>query len=196
MIMAVDRIMAFVSAVLALLAGALIAVILALMVTDVMQRNMNGRSVAGAFEVITMMLVGVVFLGLAHAERTESTIKLTLVTSRLRPRAALATRLASNGLTLVMSGWLAWATWEAAQRSIERGEYQQGLLSIPIWPAKLVIALGFGVLTIEIALTMRRIWIRAREDQANPPALTETVEPSLGPRTSANTRLDEVRREH
>lgn len=165
-----DRLMAGVSATLALLSGTLLAAILAVMVADVARRNATGRSIAGAYEVITIMLVGVVFLGLAHAERTDSTIKLTLLTSRLPAPAALSLRLLSGGVSLATCAWLAVATVEAAQRSVERGELQQGLLSIPIWPAKVVIAAGFSVLAIELALSLRRTWLRSRAPASREPA--------------------------
>lgn len=167
MIAGFDRVMAVVSSVLALIAGALIAVILAVMVIDVTRRNVVGGSVAGAYEAITMMLVGVVFLGLAHAERTDTTIKLTLVTSRMPAPAAFVARCTASSLALVMCCWLCWATWGAAQRSIERGELQQGLLSLPTWPAKVVITLGFAVLAIEMVLSLRRTWLQARENRAD-----------------------------
>lgn len=165
MIQQFDRLMAVVSSTLALIAGGLIGVILAVMVTDVTRRNVTGGSVAGAYEVITMMLVGVIFLGLAYAERTDSNIKLTLVTSRLPARPAFVARVFSGLVALAMCSWLSWATWGSARLSIERGEFQQGLLSMPIWPAKLVIAIGFLVLTVETVLSLRRTWIRARSGE-------------------------------
>jgi len=134
-------------------------VILVVMVVDVVRRNMAGSSLAGAYEVVTIMLVGVVFLGLAHAERSDSNIKLTLVTSRLPPRVARRARFVGGSVSLLLCLVISWATIGAAHGSITRGEYQQGILSIPIWPSKAIIALGFVVLTIELVLSLRRTWI-------------------------------------
>lgn len=159
----IDRVAAALSAILALIAGVLIAVILAVMVTDVAMRNITGSSVAGAYEVLTMMLVGVIFLGLAYAERTDSNIKLTLVTGRLPAAPAKGARVIASLVALAMCAWISWATWNSALLSIDRGEFQQGLLSIPVWPAKLIIAIGFSVLTIEILLGLRRTWISPRD---------------------------------
>lgn len=162
-----DRAAARVSSALAMIAGILIAVILAVMVADVAMRNFTGSSVSGAYEVLTMMLVGVIFLGLAYAERTDSNIKLTLVTSRLPGTPAKIARIVSTIVAMLMCLWISWATWNSALLSIDRGEFQQGLLSIPIWPAKLIIAIGFTVLTLEIVLGLRRTWVSTLDSGAD-----------------------------
>ncbi|MGJ9413212.1 TRAP transporter small permease [Aeromicrobium sp. CF4.19] len=154
----IDRVVARLSAVSAVLACVLIGGILVVMVTDVARRNMTGGSLAGAYEVVTMMLVGVAFLGLAWAERSGSNIKLTLVTSRLPEAPARFARTIAAVLTVGICAWFTMATWDAATTSIERGEYSQGLLSIPLWPGKLVISLGFALLTAEFCMSLRRAW--------------------------------------
>ena len=180
-----DRFMARVSAALALLAGGLIAVILLVMVIDVACRNLAGSSLAGAYEVVTIMLVGVVFLGLAHAERSDSNIKLTLFTSRLPAAVAQKARLVGGSVSLLLCLVATWATISAAQGSIARGEYQQGILSIPIWPAKVIIALGFTVLAIELVLSLRRTWIspasRAGAAEQEAAGLVGATEPAPMP---------------
>lgn len=152
----VDAVAAGVAKVFALVAALLVGVVMVVVSIDVVSRNATGESVPGAFEVTTVLLVVIVFLGLAHAERTGATIKLTLFTDRLPRRAALVARTGSTAVTIAVALWFTYATWEAAGRSIERGESQIGLLNIPLWPARVAIVVGFVALSIELLLGLRR----------------------------------------
>ncbi|SFB13053.1 TRAP-type C4-dicarboxylate transport system, small permease component [Amycolatopsis marina] len=152
----IDAVAARVAKALALVAALLVGMVMVVVAVDVVGRNVTGSSVPGAFEITTVLLVVIVFLGLAHAERTGATIKLTLLTDRLPRRAALGTRVASAVITLAVALWFTYATLVAAGRSIDRGEAQVGLLNIPLWPARVAIVVGFAALSIEVLLGLRR----------------------------------------
>lgn len=134
----------------ALSAISLIAVAL-ILIFDVVHRNLTGRSVAGAFELIETIIVMIAFLGFMHAERTRTNVRMTLVTDRMSARLAEPARFAGSLVTLVVVAWFSYATWMTAIASTARGEFTQGLVAYPTWPAKIIVAVGFTALTLQVA---------------------------------------------
>ncbi len=68
----------------------------------------------------------------------------------------------------VLCGLVAWMTVETAQAALHSflvGEYRFGLLQMPIWPARLMIPLGLGVLFLELLVDGRDL-VRALIDNA------------------------------
>lgn len=108
-----------------------------------------GRPVAGAYELIETLLVGAIFLAIAAAQQNRAHISVDLVRSRLgiRGRAALAV------LSVIGSGaffaLVAHYGWSAFGRSWASGEFRQGLLAFPVWPARLVLALGASLMVLQ-----------------------------------------------
>ena len=75
---------------------------------------------------------------------------MTFITERLP--AAIARWLRAAGL-LAFALYAGWATVLSAARawdSFQSGEVRFGLIEIPQWPARLAIAIGFGLLFLEV----------------------------------------------
>jgi TRAP-type C4-dicarboxylate transport system permease small subunit len=155
------------SALLAMLAAVCTLVMMATMIADVVNRVLGNGSLAGAYEFAAMLLVMVVFLGFAYAERTETNVRVTLVTARLPAPVARVLRLVGGVVSTVVVVTFARATWDEALVSMERGEFTQGIVDFPVWPTKMVIALGFTFLTLECVLGLWRRWT-ARPEKMHP----------------------------
>lgn len=151
-----DRIVGLVSAVLAVVAALCTLAMMLVMVADVVARTTTGGSIPGAYEVTTTLLVMVVFLGIGYAERSGTNVRVSLATDRLPSRVAQAMRVLGGVVSLVVIVWFAYATWDAFSTSVERGEFSQGIVDFPLWPAKLVIAVGYTVLSLEVLLGIWR----------------------------------------
>lgn len=135
------------------LVAALAAGVMMLTVTlDVVRRSFQGRSVPGASELTVLLIVLIIFLGLAEAERTDTHVRMRLVTSRLSPRIAAVARTVALSLAVGMLLWFAYATGLRARQSFITGEYQFGLARFPIWPARMLIPVGFIAVALETAL--------------------------------------------
>lgn len=132
-------------------------------VTDVVRRQLTGRSIPGMIEMIETFMVIVVFLGLAHAEAVRVHVRMSLVTNALPFRAARWAKTCGMALCLAGSAWFAWAATLRAEESVVAGEVQPGLLRFPVWPARIIIAIGFVALVAEY---VARIW---EEWHAQPP---------------------------
>lgn len=127
-----------------------VLVIMALIVTDVLERKINGGSIAGANEYVEIILVLVVFLGLPEAQRQQKHISLDSVVSRIPAQGALRIRSVGLLLSLAVVAWMTWKTLSAGLVAFQIKEYRFGLTRVPTWPAKLAIPLGLGALGIEL----------------------------------------------
>jgi TRAP-type C4-dicarboxylate transport system permease small subunit len=152
---------------LALLSAAAAAVMMATVSLDVARRTASGRPIPGANELTVLLIVGVIFLGLAEAERTDTHVRMRLLTSRMPERLAAALRVAALGLAVAMLLWAAYATGVRAYRSYVSGEFLFGLARFPIWPARSLIPLGFLAVALETAL---RCWDALRCSLGRPPS--------------------------
>lgn len=122
---------------------------------DVFRREVTGRSIPGMIELIETFMVIVVFLGLAHAEAVGTHVRMSLVTNALPARVRRVVK--SFGMLACGLGatWFTWATAHRALQSLESGEVKPGLLRFPVWPARIVIAVGFAILIVEY---VARVW--------------------------------------
>ncbi|ALL79273.1 hypothetical protein AD006_28520 (plasmid) [Pseudonocardia sp. EC080610-09] len=147
----VDRLLDRLSRSLAALSAISLIVVALILVFDVVHRNVSGRSVAGAFELVETIVVMIAFLGIMHAERSRTNVRITFVTDRMPARIVAIARLTGAVVTLVVAAWFTVGTWTTAAASTARGEFTQGLVAYPTWPAKLIIAFGFTALTMQVA---------------------------------------------
>jgi TRAP-type C4-dicarboxylate transport system permease small subunit len=156
----IDAVVRRLSAALALVAAICGAFVMLLMSLDVINRMATGGSIRGAFEAVEMLLVLMVFLGIAYAERSGAHVRVRLMTAKMPPMVAEVTRLLGNLVALGIVAWMAYETVILAQRSVATGEFRMGLVSFPIWPGRVAVAVGLTLLTLELALTVGRSFER------------------------------------
>lgn len=140
--------------VLALIAVLCIVVMLVAIVADVTRRTLFGESVAGVVELAEVMMVAIVFLGLGFAERRGAHVSMTLLIRKLPPRAAAVVN--GLGLLLVVAvvGWMVYVTADRALVSFEDREFRFGLVRVPVWPARIAIAVGLVVYFLELVFRL------------------------------------------
>lgn len=143
-------------------------------VIDVTRRQVTGRSVPGMIELIETFLVVVVFLGLAHAEAVGVHVRMSLVTNILPAAARRVVKTAGMAACMVGSAWFCWSSIGRAISSTSAGEVRPGLLRFPVWPARIVIAVGFAVLVLEYAA---RIWEEWQGDSGPTPPVRDPSSP-------------------
>lgn len=161
------------SALLAMLAALCTLVMMGTMIADAANRVLGNGSLKGAYELAAMLLVMIVFLGFAYAERTETNVRVTLATSRMPHRVARVLRLVGGLVSTVVVALFARATWDQALVSLDRNEFTQGIVDFPVWPTKLIIAIGFTFLTVECLLGLWRRWTAPTEAELHPDLPTE-----------------------
>lgn len=136
--------------VLAFLAVLCIVIMLVAIVADVTRRTLAGESVAGVVELGEVMMVAIVFLGLGFAERRGAHVSMTLLIRKLPTRPAAIV----NGLGLLLVAfiiaWMVYVTGDRALDSLEAREYRFGLVRVPVYPARIAIAVGLAVYLLEL----------------------------------------------
>jgi TRAP-type C4-dicarboxylate transport system permease small subunit len=156
--------------VLALFSGILITGLMLLTTVDVIKRKVAGSGVGGAVEYTEVLLVLTVFAGMAAAEVNNAHIRVSVLVERLSPIRAAAFRSVGGVAVTLLLVWATVKTAGAAQRSFEIREFTYGLAAVPIWPAKLMVLIGLGALTLALAYrsfdgfrTLQRELVRHRQ---------------------------------
>lgn len=117
---------------------------------DAILRYLFNRPITGMLEGVELLLVFSVFLSLAGTQAAKGHIAVDIVLDRLhgRPRAVLEAFIAALGILLFAA--ITWASVGMAVRSVRMGEYSAGLIAFPIYPAKILVALGCLLLTLQL----------------------------------------------
>lgn len=142
------------SLVLAVVAASLTALIMLGLTIEVTLRSISGRGLLGMVELTESLLVGAVFLGLAHAERTGRHVSLGLVADRLPFRLSYALHAVAMTFVLALFVWIAYRSGVQAVESFDRGEVRPGIRNIVLWPARTVLLLGVVALILEVGVTV------------------------------------------
>lgn len=134
--------------VLAVLAALSTVTLMLAIAVDVVARNVFNQSIPGMIELSETSLVFAVFLGLALAGANNEHVKVTLFTDRLGPKTAHRLRFVAWALSSVTLVWLIYATALRAAHAVAEGESRMGLMSWPLWPARLAIPVGLAALLL------------------------------------------------
>lgn len=138
---------------LAALSGIAIVGLMLLTTADVIARKGFAAGVPAVIEVSEVALVAVVFLAITAAEFTGTHVRTPLVVERLPQRARPVARLVGLVPCVVFVALVVWGTGSEAVSSVMRGEFRFGIAFVPVWPAKVLIPIGF--LGLGLALVVR-----------------------------------------
>lgn len=134
----VDRILIFAAQI-------LLAAMMTLTFVSVIGRGFFNKTVPDGLLISEMLMVGMVFLPLAHVQAVGAHIEVTVLTDLFSRKVQEA--LVSVGLFLgiVAFGLMTWLGWTNAYESYLTGGYGfSSILYIPEWPVKMLIPLGLG----------------------------------------------------
>lgn len=155
----IDQRLASVERVLALLSGLAVFGLMLLAVVSVGGRNFFATPVPGYVDWIEQFMPLIAFLGISYTQREGGHIRMDMVVGQLRGRALYAFELITTLAMLVLMALLVWGTWAHFQRSFDfaaplwsRDSTMD--IGLPIWPAKLLAPVAFGVLTLRLSLQL------------------------------------------
>ena len=134
----------------------LLVVLTVLVVVEVAARFITGRSVPGTVEYVEVVMVAAIFLSLALAEKEGAHVRVTSVHDRLPVGVKEGTRALGAVVSVGFLTVMTCATAIRATNSLVSREFRFGIAEVPIWPARMAIALGTLVLTIEVIRTFMR----------------------------------------
>ncbi len=124
--------------------------------------------VPGARELTESTMVLIVFGALAYAQIRRSHIRVELLYLRAGPRGRAALDVAADLFALLFFGLLLWQAINEARFSWQFGEATDGLIRFPLFPARIILAVGTGLLVLQLLIDtvtdIRRIF-----DGSEPP---------------------------
>jgi TRAP-type C4-dicarboxylate transport system permease small subunit len=129
--------------------GMLFAIPLMLLtVADVLGRAFLDKPIPGSFELSEYMLSVLILFGAAYTQQVKGHVGVTYLTRKLSFRGQALCSLITTGASLFIVSILVWQGYVDAVQ--ERAVSDQ--LRIPQWPFKMLVAIGGGLLWLELAL--------------------------------------------
>jgi TRAP-type transport system small permease protein len=152
-------------------AGVALLAIFLLTVADITGRSAFNSPVRGTIEVTSLILVVLVFLGLAHSEDLGDHVTVDLIYVRLGERTKKVVDVFVDLLSIVVLGLLAYRLYQFGFRQIASGAHTP-VLRWPVWP--FVFVASFGTL-LYTASTLMKLILRFKglPVEAHDPAATE-----------------------
>jgi TRAP-type C4-dicarboxylate transport system permease small subunit len=133
-------------------AGLTIFFIMFLVTTDVIMRNVFNKPLIGVFEIVSMLLVGIIAFGFAYVQGENEHIVVEIATNSWPQLYKDILDFISCMIGLVVVSIIAWNSLGSLQTSYLSKEFTMGLIRLPIWPSKLLLSVGLGVLAIRLLI--------------------------------------------
>lgn len=130
--------------------------IMVCVVADVTGRYVFNNPIHGATEMSELLLVAMVFFGLAAAQQGRQNYAIDIATRHLPAGLQSAFDLLGYVFCLVVTALLAWFSTNQAFNSFGRGEAGFGIIPFPIWPARFVLAIGLWLLALQLVCDIIR----------------------------------------
>ena len=128
-----------------------------LVAADVFGRVIFNAPVKGTPEIVSMSIVIICFLLAAYAVRSGAMLSADVLVDVIGPSARRFSVIASGLLGAAFFLLIVWGTLEPLQHAWTSGEYEgEGALRVPVWPARVVVALGSFLAAVNYALLALR----------------------------------------
>ncbi len=121
---------------------------------DVIGTQLLANPVPGAREITESTMVLIVFGALTYGQIRRSHIRVEMLYIRLPPRGRAALDILADLCGLLFFGLLLWQAINEAQFSIQIEEATDGIIRFPLYPARIILATGTGLLIVRLALDL------------------------------------------
>jgi len=137
-------------------AGWLIILLMALVAIDVAYRYIVNKSIAGAYSLSELVMVGICFLSMAYTQKVKGHVAVDFVVHRLKGRVSQFMECISSLLSLMISSLVFYRSATEAHLAVKIRLVTSGIVEWPAWPLKIVVAFGFLMLSIRIAIQLNQ----------------------------------------
>lgn len=141
-------------------------------VADVIGTQVLKVPVPGPRELTESTMVLIVFGALAYAQIRRAHIRVELLYLRMGPRTQAVMDVITDLAALLFFSLLLWQAVNEAQYSIQIGEATVGLIRFPLYPARIILAVGTGLvilrLLLDLIIDIGRVKTGAPHPGANP----------------------------
>ena len=133
----------------ALLSGIAMLLMMSAGALDIVTTNLFSRPIATAFEFTEAMMVVVVFFALALAQARKSHIRVEVIYERMPRIWQRIVDVIQFLLSAIFFGLITFYAWKAAAIGFAQGEYASGIVNFPLWPARVAMAVGGTLMTLQ-----------------------------------------------
>lgn len=156
----IDRRLLVVERFLALVSGLAVFSLMVLAVRSVGGRALFNAPLSGYVDWIEAAMPLIAFMGIAFVQRDGTHIRMDILVGQLKGRALWLFELISVVLILLLMLALVWGSWAHFLRSFDFGAPLWSRdssidIGLPIWPAKLLAPVAFGVLCLRLIV---QVW--------------------------------------
>lgn len=150
---------------LGVVSGLMTFFIMLVVCVDVSGRSFFNSPVPGANEMAELMLACLIFFGLAAAQQKKQHYMVDFILERLSSRNKSYAVCLSYLLCAGAVGLLCWYSTLNAISSFEMKEASWGTVEFPIWPARIVVAFGLGLFSLQYLIQFVRLagWVKSPE---------------------------------
>jgi TRAP-type C4-dicarboxylate transport system permease small subunit len=133
--------------------GALLFALMSVVVADVSMRYLFNSPLHWSYDVISNYLMpGTFFLAVSHTLKAHSHVAVDIVHNYVKPKTRYVFELVCSALAVPAFAICAWKSLGMTLADFESGATASSGLPIPTWSVDFFLPLGFGLLTLRLAL--------------------------------------------
>jgi TRAP-type C4-dicarboxylate transport system permease small subunit len=148
-----DRLLSTTERTLNLVAAGAILVIMVLVTTQIVARKL-GHALPGIYESAELLMVAIVFLGLAYIQSQHGHVRMELLVTRMPPRLRGVVETFTLFLSLVLFVIITYKSGQNAYQSWQMKDVTMGLIDWPVWPSKTLVPIGSGLLCLRFMVQL------------------------------------------
>jgi TRAP-type C4-dicarboxylate transport system permease small subunit len=160
-----DKLIERVSNAFTVLSGVLIVLMAFLASYGVIRRYIFESPEPYSYELSMMFLLWTFVLALAYLEKLDGHLRVdffvVLLPKRIR---AFLLSVVGPVAGFIFCAVLTWEGWTVAMYSLETGEKSMSIWAVPLFPVKIVIPIGYGLLCIVLLLKIIQGILKTKED--------------------------------
>ncbi|MDP5217202.1 TRAP transporter small permease [Ruegeria sp. 2205SS24-7] len=161
---------------LALLSGLAVFSLMLLAVVSVGGRNLFNQPLPGYVDWIEQAMPLIAFMGISYTQRDGGHIRMDMIVGKLRGRTLYLVEFVTTLAILILMALLVWGSWAHFERSFDFGAPLWSRdssmdIALPIWPAKLLAPVAFGVLCLRLVLQLAAYGRAFRNNDPKPVAV-------------------------
>ena len=163
------RLMSKIERVSANISGIFILVMMILTTIDVFLRYVFNSPLDWNFEFQSLLLVGVAYLGISYVQSHRGHICMDVFSSRLSKTNQLGLQLLNDAIFLFLAVIITWQMGLQAWIAWVTGDFVWGVVKFPLWPAKWIITLGTGLISLRLIsdILTNPLWRKQSEAKQN-----------------------------
>jgi TRAP-type C4-dicarboxylate transport system permease small subunit len=141
------------------IAGIALILMMSVGAIDVIGTNLDlfglpSAPVPAAFEFMTTMMVVSVFLSISLGQARRTHIRVEVIVDRFPRSLRFLTDILRHGLSVIFFAAIAYFGALSAFRGYSVGEFAPGIINFPVWPSRLFLAFGAGLVTVQCVLDL------------------------------------------